>query len=207
MKISVVNDSPVVLWYKNYVEHAYNHLDFRITFMQLPPGRGAIEANKGNIDALTIRTSLVEHAIPEFIRVPIVLATGKLMLFCQIDVVCDPSIVNQKRKTIGTVAGVNVTKVFMADKKANIYEIASAGKVAEMFSRKRLDYILTITSDDFGSYVDLPEKQYQTAELITIEGYHYLHKRHQALMPDIEKALALAIEDIGPYPKGSINRP
>lgn len=200
MKISVVNDSPVVLWYKHYIEHAYNHLDFRITFMQLPSGRAAIEAKKGNIDALTIRTSLVEHAIPEFIRVPVVLAKGKLMLFCQNDVICNTDIVNQKRITIGTIAGVNVTKVFMADKKANTYEVVSATKVAEMFLRKRLDYLLTIISEDFGHYVDLPKSRYQTAELTSLKGFHYLHKRHKTLLPDIEKALAIAIEDIGPYP-------
>lgn len=206
MNISIVNDSPVLLWYKKYIEHAYNLMQYRVAFRQLPAGRGAVEANKGNIDALTIRTSVVEASFPDFVRVPILLAKGKLMLYCQHNIECNEAIVNQTGKTIGTVAGVNVTMLYMADKKANIYEVASGFKVAEMFQKNRLDYILTINSPDFGNYVSIEHGSYQEVTLMEINAYHYIHKRHSKMLPELEKALSAAVKEIGSIPKSFVNR-
>lgn len=199
--ISIVDEGKVVSWYKHYLTKAYSELGYRLVYKPMPPGRGQLEAQKGYVDALAIRVSAIESSFLDFIRVPVFLAKGKLMLYCQIDVPCLKHILNEQRYVVGIVSGSNITSVFMKGKSASIYEVVDGIKLAEMFNRKRLNYILSIDSEDFGNYAAIDTNNFSSEPLVSIEAYHYLHKKHLDKLLEIESALHNALNSLGPIPK------
>lgn len=202
--ISVADEGHIVAWYKNYITKAYTELGYRIVYKPLPPGRGHVEAQKGYVDALAIRVSAIENSFPDFIRVPVLLAKGQLMLYCQTDLTCNKDILQDHKNVIGIVSGSNITSQFMKNKVASVYEVRDGLKLAEMFNKQRLNYILTIDSHEFGNYASIDVNKYTSVALAPIEAYHYLHKKHRHLLADVETALIKALNDIGPIPMQSL---
>lgn len=157
LSISIVADLPILQWYKKYILFAYHQLNYRVNFIELPSGRGIAEANKGNIDALAIRISDIEPSIPDFIRVPVVLAQGELVLYCQVALPCNKEVVDDPKVTIGIIAGVSNAMLFMQDKRASLYQITNALSLKGMFEDQRLDYILTLDTPEFGNYTAMEQ--------------------------------------------------
>jgi len=202
LKVEMIEDIPVLLWYKNYLLKAYSRLGYRLSFIEVQAGRGLIEAKKGNFDALTTRISIIEDQLPNFVRIPIILAQGNLTLYCQVEVPCERSVLDNMENIIGVPTGKNMATSYMKDKTASIYHVISGQKLVEMFDKKRLEYVLTIEAEEFGNYVQPPSITYRKIELQHFEAFHYLNKKHQALVKPLTDELAAAIEELGPVPKG-----
>ncbi len=58
----------------------------------------------------------------------------------------------------------------------------------------RLNYILIVNEDQLGKIGDFDESHLQKVEIHRSEGYHYIHKKHEKLLPQLTKTLQLAIE-------------
>jgi len=86
---------------------------------------------------------------------------------------------------------------YMQQMQASIYSVKSSDNLGLMLIRGRLNYILVINEDQFGSVINFDDSQYQKVEILRSEGYHYIHKKHAHLLPKLTKALQLAIEQFG----------
>lgn len=206
MVLSIVNEGHIIQWYKRYMIKTYSDLGYRVIFKQFPPGRGALEANKGEIDGLTIRVSAIEDQFPDFIRVPVLLTQGDLVLYCQLDIPCDVSVLDEKSNIVGIVSGTNITNQYMRKRQASLYEVKDGITVADMFNKKRLNYILTIDTPEFGNYASIPIQHRNAVPLITVKAYHYINIRHKKLLPEILAALENAKRQIGPMPLSYIQQ-
>lgn len=198
--ISTADEGPIIAWYKNYIARAYDKLGIDIDFKFIPTGREGVEAEKGYVDALTIRVSSAESSFSDFIRVPVILSKGELSLYCQKDVHCDSDVLMRPNVTIGVVSGSNASTFYMKDKAAHLYHVKSGKALAELLYRQRFKYIISIDSPDFGNYASIDPNTYSKVKLTNIEAYHYLHKKHQDLLPKVTLALQEAIKEIGPLP-------
>lgn len=198
MNLQIVSDVPIILWYKKYMVKAYSRLNYRVSFIELPAGRGTVEAQKGVNDALTVRISAIEKLFPDYIRIPVLLAEGELVLYCQLHLPCDKDILNDSENIIGINSGGNFTSFFMKNKKASVYQVKNGNKAGLLLTKNRLDYILTIDSPAFGNYVNIVQEDFQRVSLTSFKAYHYLHKRHKELVPQLTQELHTAINEIGP---------
>ncbi|GHF91022.1 hypothetical protein [Thalassotalea marina] len=197
---SVADEGQIIAWYKHYIVRTYEKIGFDVDFELIPTGREGVEAEKGYVDGLTIRVSLAELSFPHFKRVPVPLSRGELSMYCQHGVKCTREVLMTRNVTVGVVSGSNASTYYMKDKAARLYHVKNGEVLAELLHKKRIDYIISIDSPDFGNYSFIEQNTYPKVELLKIEAYHYLHQKHQDLLPKVTLALEEAIKEIGPLP-------
>ncbi len=183
------------------VNHAYDQLGFKVAFHAIQPGRSLILTDRGDFDGQVMRASNIEKRAPNLLKVPVTLAKGKLALYCAKDVLCDKSILNNSKKVIGVVTGDTASTVFMKDKNGSTYQVRNGVDLATMLTLKRLSYIITLEEEETGNINNLDASLYQRVILLDLAGYHYIHKKHQQLIPQLTTAFEQAIAEIGPFKK------
>ena len=201
LTISVVPDITALDWFKQYVLLAYKKIGYRVIFKDLPLERSNDLAKKDQLDAMLVRLSAIEKSIPDFVRVPVVFAKGNINLYCQKGLVCNEDVLNNNENIIGVFAGVNITKQIMENKTANVFEVSSIAAASKMFQKKRLQYLISIDKTDLGYYISDNPDNYEKAFLMEYEAFHYLHNKHTTLLPELTKALDVAVQEVGPMTK------
>tara|TARA_R110001583_G_scaffold195215_2_gene370529 strand:+ start:2967 stop:3299 length:333 start_codon:yes stop_codon:yes gene_type:complete len=83
INISIINNLAIIEQYKEPVLKAYRDIGYQIRFIEMPLAREILEINKGTIDAIVLGLSILEQNNSNLIRVPIILASGDLLLYCQ----------------------------------------------------------------------------------------------------------------------------
>lgn len=189
IKISSIKGLPVMEQYRELVLKAYAAIGYSVEFMEMPSAREIIEINKGTVDALVVRLSVIEKGNPDLIRVPVILATGELFLYCQIDVPCNHSVVDEPSNVIGAVFGQNYSSIYLEKSAASVYKTATANQLAEMLSKKRLNYILTFEVNGFGNVIGLDKSKYNVVKLDSFRAFHYIHRRIENILPELTLSL------------------
>ena len=195
IKISSIKDLRVIDQYRKLVFKAYTDIGYEVEFKEMPAARAVFEINKGTVDALVIRFSVIEKSNPDLIRVPVVLATGELFLYCQIGLPCDQSVVDEPLNLIGAIIGHNFTTVYLEGHAASVYKTTTANQLAEMLSRNRLNYILASEVDGLGSLIELDKSKFNTFKLDRLEAYHYIHRRIENILPELTLSLKNIIDE------------
>lgn len=196
--VSLVPDITILDWYKRYVALAYQKLGYKVIFKELPFGRAVNLGSKGQVGAMLIRISAIEEKMPEFIRVPVPLAHGKAILYCQKNLACDETQLDNSLNIIGVFSGINFTNNLMVGKQASTYEISTFEQAEKMFLKKRLPYLISLDKTDLGFYIEDHPENFNKVVLAKYQAFHYLHRSHSHLLPELTKALDAAIQEIGP---------
>lgn len=189
VKISVIEDLAVIDKYRALILKAYTGIDYQVEFLAMPAAREILEINKGTVDAITIRLSVIEPAYPDFVRVPVLLATGDFFLYCQLDLPCDKTILASRDNLVGLVVGVNFASLYMNDYSASVYKSVNAKLLGELLIIKRLNYILTLEVDGYGNLTNLDSTKFNRVNLERVEAYHYIHRRIEHLLPELTQSL------------------
>lgn len=200
-QLSVIEGLPVIQWYKKLVHSAYVDLGDKVIFVALPSGRAVIEAQKQQFDGLTIRASDIEGSISNYIRVPVLLASGELSLYCQSNVPCNAEQLDDANNVIGLIAGVNMAAEMMSQRKASQYQVSDATNLGKMFDKERLTFILSFDGDDFGSSIALSKSDYQRVVLKRFDAYHYIHERHKHKLEALTDSLRQVRDNAGDIPE------
>lgn len=201
-----VNDELIISeFFKRYLIKAYSSIGYRLAFHGMSPARAVKQLNAGKLDGLTIRVSSIEKYYPDFVRVPVPLATGDLVLYCHQAIKCDASVLDNPNNVIGIVRGNPSQNQFIDEHRATTYEIRDAMAVSEVFIKGRLNYMLSFNEHNIGSIVFLPPDQFQQIKLSEVVGYHYIHQRFQQYLPEITEALQKAVDEIGPVNRAFFN--
>jgi len=195
IKISSIKNSSFIDRYRKLVLKAYTDLGYSVKMTEISAGREIVEINKGTVDALVIRLSVIEKNNPDLIRVPVILAKGGLFLYCQKRLPCNHSVVDEPLNLIGAIFGQNVTSEYLKGHTASVYKTSTAEQLAEMLSKKRLNYILTVDINGFGNIVGLDESKYNTVKLDSLEAFHYIHKRIEETLPELTVSLKNIIDE------------
>ncbi len=175
--------------YRKLVLKAYTDLGYKVEFTEMPSAREVIEIDKGTVDALVIRFSVIEKSNPDLIRVPVALATGELFIYCQIELPCDQSVVDEPSHLIGALIGQNFSTAYLEGRKASVYKVTTTNQLAEMLSKKRLDYILAFEIDGFDTLIELDKSKYNVFKLDNLEAFHYIHRRIENILPELTLSL------------------
>jgi len=195
IKISNVENILGVDQYRKLVLKAYTDIGYNLEFVEMPIAREIVEIKKGRIDAMIIKLSAIEQSNPDLIRVPVILATGGLFLYCQIDLPCDQSVMDEPLNLIGAITGHNLTTIYLAGRAASVYKTAAGNQLAEMLSKKRLDYILTLEIKGIGNISGLDKLKYNAVKLESVEAYHYIHRRIERILPELTLSLKNVIDE------------
>jgi hypothetical protein len=160
----------------------------------MPIAREIIEIKKGTTDAMIIKLPVIEPSNPDLIRVPVTLATGGIFLYCQIDLLCNQSVMDEPSNLIGAITGHNVTTIYLAGRAASVYKTAQVNQLAKMLTTKRLNYILTLEIKGLGNISGLDKSKYNAVKLESTEAYHYIHRRIERILPELTLSLKNVID-------------
>ncbi len=194
INISSIKDLHIIDRYRELVLKAYTDLGYSVDFIEMPAARGFAEINKGTVDALVIRLSVIESNNPDLIRVPVILASGDILLYCQIELPCDHSVLDEPANLIGAVIGQNFTTAYLKGRAASVYKTTTVSQLAEMLSKKRLNYILMFEVDGLGTIVELDKSKYNIIKLDRLAAFHYIHKRIESILPELTLSLKNILE-------------
>ncbi|SFB82342.1 hypothetical protein [Pseudoalteromonas denitrificans] len=186
VNIPITSDLDILSIYKAIILEAYNRLDYRVIFHQMAPGRALLEIEAGHVDALLVKVAnKKDEKNKSIIKVPILLAQGYLMLYCQKELLCNQSVFDNKKNVIGTVSGVTFSSHLLKNKRASRYQVKNGFKLAKMFEKGRLNYIISLDEAEFGNYVFIDKSKYLSVQLNEIKVYHYVHEKLAFLVPKL----------------------
>lgn len=201
MHITVPLSDRLSTRYEKYLLYAYNQLGYKVIFEKILIARAREMVGSGRLDGMMIAEKEIEQVYHDLLRVPVVLAKGSLVLYCKKELRCDIAVLNDMHNIVGVISGHSISANFMKKMSASIYELKSAENLGIMLSKGRLDYVLIVNEAQLGNIGDLDESQYQQAEIYRTEAYHYIHKKHAKLIPQLTESLQAAIKKYGPLVK------
>lgn len=172
------------------LKKAYAGIGYSLIKWNLPVARSLVESNAGRIDGEVHRIKAIEDEFPNLIRVTIPINILEGMA-----VSCSKSLpvngwASLTPYRVGVQTGIRFAEIGTRDL-PNVTHMPSQGKLFDMLFSKRLDVVIADRQDAYhqtlrkqGKCIYIHEPPLTSAPL-----YHYLHKKHAALVPALTKIL------------------
>lgn len=194
IKLAVTDHPLVLVMLGDTMRQAYRKLGYAISFEVMPPGRGLIESSSGKVDGEIVRLDIIESRLNSLLRVPVPIAKVSVHLFCIADVTCDESVLDSADNFVGVIAGDSLSPILLENKKVSTIPIKNAVSLEKMLRGGRLTYILSLMVEG-EQFLMLPD-EFGVSErpLASFTAYHYLHRKHVDLIPDVAESLKMALK-------------
>ena len=189
--ISYVEHESIINYYVPLLDAAYKAIGITPVFVLINDKRALMLLNKGEIDADTAKTTEMLGAYPDIIRIPTPISKIEVFLVCQLHKKCDLSVLKDSRNILGVIGAMEFYSNLLTDANIKIVELSSFAVLLEMFKQKKLDYVLMVFDDHSRATKDTFDNKYLIEEKI---GYHLINKRHEDLVPALEKSIASVIK-------------
>jgi len=176
------------------LREAYSRLDIEVEFRIYPTERSLINAAAGITDGELQRISGLEKAYPDLIMVNRQIGYIEIMVFTAREGLKATGWKSLENYRIGHLIGIKVIE--SRTRGMDVIQVSSAEQLFRMLSLKRLDTVIHFRD---GIYtirrLDLTGIRMLEPPLEQIPVYHYLHRRHSALVPRLEEVLREMEED------------
>ncbi|WP_160314379.1 substrate-binding periplasmic protein [Candidatus Rhodobacter oscarellae] len=163
---------------------AYAELGYELDITTAPARRSIEMVNAGQFDGEVQRITAVGDSFENIQRVPVPILETRWKAYT-----LDPDLKATKwsdlmGRTVGAVAGTWYVRKLPSDLDLHL---TTPQNLAQMLVHGRVDVIIvsTLAAQDF----EFEHYPLETPEL-SLELYHYLHKRHQDLLPEITAVLS-----------------
>lgn len=167
---------------------AYKNLNINIEFPLFPSQRSLIESNKGNTDGETARIENINERYPNLVRIPVAICHMKIHLY-SIKTLDIHSYEDLTKYRLGHRQGfLAVEQMFQH---LSPYKVTSTQQLLNMLLNNRIDIISlskTAASSLAKKHPSIKLKQVDI-DVPPVKLYHYLHKKHQKIIPLITQEL------------------
>jgi len=188
--ISYVEHESIIKYYVPLLKKAYRSIGIVPEFVLINDKRALKLLNNGHIDADTAKTTEILGDYPNIIKVPTPISKIRVVLVCQENLTCDLSALANSRKILGVIGAKEFYSNLLKDSKIKVVELNSFNVILKMFQQNKVDYIFMV----FDDYSKPTEVNFTNRFLIEEKiGYHLLHKKHQALIPELDKAIQATV--------------
>jgi hypothetical protein len=194
--ISYVEHDSIINFYVPLLDKAYRSIGIKPKFVKINDKRALKLLNHGEIDADTAKSGEVFPLYRNIIRVPTPISKIEVMLICQLELVCDLTVLKSSDKMLGLVAKDEFYSNLLINSTIQISEVSSFKKLSAMFKQKRVDYIFMVFDEKDIDAKNAHQNKYLIEEKI---GFHILHKKHRKLLPKLDKAIQLLLHT--PFPQ------
>jgi len=194
VNIAILPNDKSAIIYKKYIISAYNEIGYRIIFQEMVALRAVKMMEAGQIDALLIMVDEYAANFPILMAVPVTLAQGELLLICQEELVCNASVLQNKNNLVGTTKTSFATQYLKDNTEIFIYEISTRNTLGKMLTKNRLDYISMLSNKQYGNFAQIDVNNFSTFTLTTVSASHYIHKKHQKILPQLTQAMKNAMK-------------
>lgn len=166
------------------LQQAYADIGYQMTVVRLPAGRSLRMANQGLYDGELFRIGGLQSQFPQLLQVPVELRRLRLFAYVRADRTENwQQWQHRKNLLIGHVRGFRLAEQLQFA--GNRVETTTLQQAQDLLLQGKIDLLL----EDEWSLP--PNGQLQRLpEVLTQAGlFHYLHIRHQALLPALTQAL------------------
>lgn len=182
------------------VVSSYQRLGLGVELRFLPPKRALLSAQHDeNCDGELARIREAEHALPDLVRVPVALAEMQVKVVALKDTPKLRSVDQLSQYHLSGIRGIVFTDRLLPN-----YMVTYANDIlhaVDLLKAKRVDLLLVPNS--FADPISAGHPKVDHESLVVYSApipaqklYHYVHKRHIYLIPD----LALAISEVSGFP-------
>jgi len=189
LQLSKIEGSVLTTISEQVLVEAYQKLDMKIEFVSFPAKRGLMISNEGTVDGEVHRIKKVDYKYPNLIRVPTAINLAEVVVF---------TIKNQfkiegwhslKPYKIGILRGIVVVEQGTRDMDVEAFN--SYDQVLMMLNFKRIDVGVLTRIGGLYYLRGLEFKDIKMLEPPILQHglYHYLHVKHEALVPRINGEL------------------
>lgn len=184
--ISYVDHESIIKYYVPLLDAAYRSIGIKPEFVLINDKRALKLLNNGDIDADTAKTSETLDNYPNIITLPTAISKIEVTLICQQSLVCDLSILGDKRKILGVIGAKDYYSNLLVGSNINIAEFTSFDVLLKVFEQKKVDYIFSV----FDEYSKVTQARYPNRFIIEEKiGFHLLNEKHKYLIPQLEQAI------------------
>lgn len=192
------SDHPMGIVSERILTQAYQRMGIDIETRELPVARSLQMANAGQVDGELFRAAWIEKDFPNLIRIPAVLAHGLIVVFTK-NVEFEVNGWNSLRPySIGVQIGVKLVEAKTAGMRVEPMVTAEQLFRTLAFGRKDivvlpraagLTALKRMGLKGIGDNVPLQGIKVLEPSLAQVDGYHYLHKKNEQLVPKITAVL------------------
>lgn len=171
---------------------AYANLGYELVYQTLPSKRGLLESNNGRYDGEMLRVENINEQYANLIPVPVVLCYVRSVLLARAYVDIN-NYDDLKKYRFGITSGYVGLERIVEENNIPVVRATKYQTLLEMLKKERIEVTL-INETTANAFL----KTQPAGEFIIIDSfersiklYHYLHKKHEDLVPLITKELEL----------------
>ncbi len=157
-------------------------------FRSLPSLRGLDMVNKGVYDAEAGRLEGVASAYANLVKIPTPIGVFKTGIFCLKQEHCSL----QKQSKAANLDGFRSATLFCQQKQIDCTKVRSVAMLAKLIREGFADAFLATTMDapQILCLLDVDTAYYHHIPEFDVAAFHYIHKQHIQLAPDLNKAIS-----------------
>lgn len=186
-----LNQTALTLQMEQQLTQAYRALGYQLNIQYLPAERSLKMSSQGKFDGELFRIAAVGQHYPELLQVPVPLAKIELYAFVRAGREHEFGLWQQDPALrIGFVRGFKMAELYQVAGHKTI--VNTAGQAVQMLQQNKIDVLLedlqtlheaTAGDEQAANLSRLPEV------LATEELFHFVHQRHQQLIPVLSEQL------------------
>ena len=182
-------DDPITAISERVVSEAYKRLGIQVQIKKFPSERSLTTANNGEVDGEVSRIKGIEENYSNLIMVPVANNRIEGVVFTKDITFSITGWDSLKPYTIGIKRGTKFAEI--GTQGLTVESVATNWQLFLKLDAGRNDGIVTARVAGFVALKQLRLQGIRVLEppLVTIELYHYVHKKHAALIQDITKRL------------------
>lgn len=190
MNIStLVGHDPATAVAEQIMQEAYRRLDIRLVLHQLPGERTLMYANDGKMDGELYRKLGMEQEYPNLIIVPVPLLTYEIVIFSHGTKFSVNGWDSLRPYTLGFVRGIKIVQE--NTRGMRVEPVPTMQLALEKMMMGRTDLVLGNRASGMAIIRALNLEGVTVLEpaLAAFPVYHYLNKKHEALVPELTRVL------------------
>ena len=182
-------DSALTPVNKRIVTEAYKRIGFKIQVERLPAARALRISNKGDVDGELFRIADIVSDYPNLRMIPIPIYILEVRVFSKDVEFSVNGWESLKPYNIGIIRGVKHAE--LGTKGMNRHISVNYNHLFQMLDKKRVDIVVAARLSGLESLAKLNLKEIKMLDhpVATIPIYHFLHKKHERLIPKLTEVL------------------
>lgn len=186
---TLIGTDPATVTAEQIVREAYRRLGINLVLHRLPGERSLVQANDGKMDGELYRKLGMEREYPNLVIVPVPLQIYEIVIFSRGTSFVVSGWDSLRPYTLGFVRGIKIVQENTHGMK--IEAVATMPQAFEKMMMGRTDLVLGNRSSGIAVIKALNLEGISILEppLASFPVYHYVHKKHESLVPELTRIL------------------
>ncbi len=193
--LSRIEGDFIEVYVEKILSEAYRRIGIQVEYKQFPPKRSLLTSNQGLTDGEMIRIKGIEKEFPNLLMVASPVTSIEIVVFTKNQIFRVNGWQSLKPYRIAIVRGILVVEI--GTKNMNTFSFNTMGKALHLVGLEKYDITILPRIDGLGhlKQLNIPNIEILEPPVARVDLYHYLHKRHEKLIPVITESLRIMNQD------------